>query len=267
MHKRSINNYSAFLMVPPETRGGSAVRSVQRVLDLIDTTDPSWPDVAALLREFTEAGICLDEASVAIAVKLGKQRWMAESPEGRGGEVQVTLACMSDSIVYYIRRGDLIKIGTTTDPYGRFRDLLPDEILAFEPGERPQEKQRHFRFRHLQAGGEYFRDDPELRDHIERVRSMYGAPDPDWPTTTTLGQRNASRPKKMWRLPSPTSTDTMTADQAAAELGIPDGTLRTWVHRGRLKPVGCDDRRRHFYYREHLIALRDSARTREVQRL
>jgi hypothetical protein len=82
MHKRSINNYSAFLMVPPETRGGSAVRSVQRVLDLIDTTDPSWPDVAALLREFTEAGICLDEASVAIAVKLGKQRWMAESPEG-----------------------------------------------------------------------------------------------------------------------------------------------------------------------------------------
>lgn len=262
MGKRSINSRAKFVMTRPEP-GEGPVRSVQRVLDLIDTTHPSWPHVAAILREFADAGVDIDEASAAIAVKLGMQRWDDGRPQPC---TQTTLASASRSIVYYIRRGSLIKIGTTVDPYTRFRDLIPDEILAVEPGGRAQEQMRHRQFQHLRAGGEYFRDEPELRDHAGRIRDTYGAPDPEWPTTDKLARRTA--PKTMWLLPSPKSTETMTAAEAVAELGIKDATLRGWVHRGLIQVAGRDSyMERQVFYREHLIALRDSPRKRIVQRL
>lgn len=264
MRKRSINSKATPVMGPRPDGESGAAPAVQRALDLIDTAHPSWPSVAIVLREFTAAGIDLDEMSAAMAVKLGRQRWEDGRPDPQCKGVQMTLAPFSDAIVYYIRRGGLVKIGTTADPYGRFRDLVPDEILAFEPGDRAQEQERHRQFMHLQVGGEYFRDDPELRAHIGRLRKLHGAPDPDWPTTATLQRRKAAR--KVWQLPSPTSTETMTAAQAVAELGIKDVTLRGWVHRGRIHVAGYDDMGRHLFYREHLAALRDSTRARLVQR-
>lgn len=230
-----------------------ARRSVQAVLSLIDTTDPSWPTVAGILQEFAAADIELDAVAVSIAVKLGQRRWAAEDmPEE---DRQATLA-EAASIVYYIRRGDLIKIGTTVDPRQRFSDLLPDEILAVEPGSFPDERRRHRQFHHLRCAGEHFRDSPELRDHIQRIRSLHGDPDPTWQTSVTAGKR------RVWCLPLPKSTETVTAADAEVELGIKDSTLRGWVHRGRLRPAGRDHRRRHVFYREQLIVLRDSARTR-----
>ena len=105
--------------------------SIKAVVDLVDTTDPASQAVAAILQEFTAAGIDLDETSVTMAVKLGKRRWGTEEPSLQ--HEQATLAS-TGSIVYYIRRGELIKIGTTIAPQSRFADLLPDEILAIEPG-------------------------------------------------------------------------------------------------------------------------------------
>lgn len=161
-------------------------RSIQRILSLVDTTDPAWPHTAAALREFTEAGIGLDESTIPLAVKLGKLR----SEKSGDADLQLssppeTLAA-SGSIVYYLRRGSLIKIGTTADPHSRFRDLLPDEILAYEPGGRPEETARHRQFWHLHERGEYFSDAPDLRGHIARTRSAYGEPDPSWPTVASL---------------------------------------------------------------------------------
>jgi hypothetical protein len=227
---------------------------VQEVLDIIDTTHPSWPNVAAVLREFTGAGIAIDKTSAAMAVKVGRQRWGGDDPEPATAAVQATLASMSQAIVYYILRGRLIKIGTTTDPPSRFEALMPDEILAIEPGGRPLEVARHRQFRHLKETGEHFRDAIELRDHIGRTRELYGPPDPSWPTTANSHERKNAK----WHMPPPLSTEAMTAMRAAEMLGIPEPTIRGWVFRGLLPLAGRDERRRHIFYLEHLLALRDS---------
>lgn len=229
--------------------------SVQAILDLVDTTDPAWPAVAAVLKEFTDAGVELDASSVPLAVKLGRQRWATEGILTEEASRQTPLASGADLIVYYLRRSDLIKIGTTTNPAVRFGDLLPDEILAVEPGGRAEEVRRHRQFRHLRGCGEYFRDAPELRDHISSIRSMYGEPDPSWPTAA-----NRARPRRAWELPLATSVETMGATEAASKLGIPESTIRQWAHRKRLPLAGRDERGRQIFYVEHMVLLRDSGR-------
>jgi Helix-turn-helix domain len=232
-----------------------AHRSIQQLLSLIDTSDPAWPLAAGILREFAEAGVELDAPVVAAAVKLGKHRHAGSSAE-INTERQRVLAVAAGAIVYYGRRADLIKIGTTTSPRSRFGDLLPDEILAFEPGSHEEETLRHRQFKPLRVTGEYFRDAPELREHIRQIRSLYGDPDPSWPT---MGRGCAE-----WRAAPAVSTETMTTAQAESELGINPNTLYAWVHRGRLKPAGNDGWRRQVFYREHLIELRDTPQRRMI---
>ncbi|MFD0405603.1 hypothetical protein ACFVHV_09730, partial [Kitasatospora sp. NPDC127116] len=103
-------------------------RSIAPALALIDTGSPAFAAVAEVLQEMKASGIELTEDSVAIAVKLGEQRHCrsAEALPVASSERR------SPPIVYYIRRGDLLKIGTTVNPVRRFNSLLPDEILAFE---------------------------------------------------------------------------------------------------------------------------------------
>ena|ERR1700722_17507603 len=101
----------------------------------------------------------------------------------------------ADSIVYYIRRGQVIKIGTTVDPAGRFTSLMPDEILAFEPGTAEVEKLRHRQFQHLRCQGEHFSAEPELMEHVRELRQTHGDPDPSWPTVASLGVK---MPDKKW---------------------------------------------------------------------
>lgn len=232
---------------------------VQRILEVIDTTDPAWPAIAGALRELIAAGIDIDASVAVAAVKLGRQRCPASVP-GPKLPVQLGLASATDSIVYYIRRGDLIKIGTTKRPRHRFSCLMPDEILAFEPGARPKESQRHTEFKHLRYNRrrEYFLPGPELLTHARRIRSVYGDPDPSWPTATT--------PSEALRHAAVKSTETMTAREAETSLGINRATLRSWVIRGRLQATGIGEERRHLYYREHLITLRDSPREGRVVR-
>ena len=143
--------------------------SHQALLRLVDMTDPSWPHTAAILREMKDAGVEIGEAALTIASKMGARRFaMAAAAPRRGrrpAHHQATLTGTSDSIVYYIRRGDSIKIGWTADPVQRFKDLMPDQILAFEPGDVEQETLRHRQFDHLRQHGEHFRRAPELTDH------------------------------------------------------------------------------------------------------
>lgn len=102
---------------------------------------------------------------------------------------------MAGSIVYYIRRGQAIKIGSTTNPMTRFTVLMPDEILAFEPGATTEERKRHRQFQHLRCFGEHFKPDPELLEHALDLRRIHGDPDPAWPTVAIL-ERAPVSPKR-----------------------------------------------------------------------
>jgi hypothetical protein len=79
-------------------------------------------------------------------------------------------------VVYYLRLGDSVKIGTTFNPRQRFAVLLHDEVLAFELGDRAVERQRHAEFAADRLGtSEWFELTPRLRAH---VTALAGGRDP-----------------------------------------------------------------------------------------
>jgi hypothetical protein len=72
-------------------------------------------------------------------------------------------------VVYFIRNGNRIKIGTTTDLYQRVRRLAlrTDHVALILPGSRDTERSLHRRFAALRVGNtEWFRDQAPLSDFI-----------------------------------------------------------------------------------------------------
>ncbi len=67
-------------------------------------------------------------------------------------------------VVYYLRHGDRVKIGTTANPRQRFGAIWHEEVLAFERGDRRLEHRRHEQFAADRfAGSEWFRLTPAHR--------------------------------------------------------------------------------------------------------
>lgn len=93
---------------------------------------------------------------------------------------------MSDSVVYYIRRGDHIKIGRTADFRSRMGKLRPDEVLAVEPGGHEVETARHRQFREHHIAGhpegiEWFHRGDDLLAHIAELAATRDVPElPRW---------------------------------------------------------------------------------------
>jgi MerR family regulatory protein len=230
--------------------------SHQALLRLIDMSDPAWPSIAGVLREMTDAGVEIGEAALVIAAKVGTHRFATATvkahPGRRPASHQATLSGTSDSIVYYIRRGDLIKIGTTADPVTRPGRLMPDKILAFEPGDADQETLRHRQFDHLRCHGEYFRSAPELSDHIRQLRHLHGKPDPSWPTTATPRRHRGKRPADS--LPPLISRERLTAAEASERFGISPHAVWYWARSGLIDQAGEDDNGHRLFYAEHLLA-------------
>ncbi|MDT3329295.1 GIY-YIG nuclease family protein [Microbacterium aquilitoris] len=79
-------------------------------------------------------------------------------------------------VVYYLRFRDRVKIGTSATPRRRLAAIMHDELLAFEPGDRHVEHQRHVEFADLREGGEWFTLTGDLATHIADVRSRIGEP-------------------------------------------------------------------------------------------
>jgi hypothetical protein len=233
-------------------------RSVAPLLALVDTSDPAFTQIAEALQSMKTAGVELDEAAVTIAVKLGRQKYADSQP---GAWRKRHNRPDRKSIVYYIRRADLIKIGTTADPHSRFSDLRPDAILAFEPGDHESEMRRHRQFAWCRVGkrGEYFRQTPGLLAHIENLRQQHGDPDPMWPTVQTIG-KGSLRTRAKVELPEPTSNEVVTAADGAKRFGMNKNTVASWVHRGVIGPVGTDEAGRPVYYVDHMRFLIERSR-------
>lgn len=71
--------------------------------------------------------------------------------------------------VYFVRLGNLVKIGFTTNMTRRMQDVPHEEILGIAPGTKVDERQCHAAFAHLRATGEWFRAEPELLAFIADV--------------------------------------------------------------------------------------------------
>lgn len=71
--------------------------------------------------------------------------------------------------VYFVRLGDRIKIGFTTDLDSRMKVVPHEEILAVMPGTMRDERRCHAAFQHLRTVGEWFRVDEALLTFIARL--------------------------------------------------------------------------------------------------
>jgi hypothetical protein len=84
--------------------------------------------------------------------------------------------------VYYVRVGDLIKVGTTSQLDKRMHAYPPDSVLlAVEPGGEEVEGRRHRQFRHLLAHRkEWFHPGADLLAHIAALPADQVRPHPGW---------------------------------------------------------------------------------------
>jgi hypothetical protein len=90
----------------------------------------------------------------------------------------------SEEVVYFIRGGDAIKIGRTSNLAARLRSLatasaVPLELLASVPGGRMEETRLHRQWRHLHIRGEWFQASDELLCYIREQVAGDLAPKPD----------------------------------------------------------------------------------------
>jgi hypothetical protein len=104
--------------------------------------------------------------------------WVCAVCEWRVGEVlDGELPPPRVDVVYYIRFGDRIKIGTSANPRQRLARLWHDDVLAFERGDRLVERRRHEQFAALRQGtSEWFSPAPVLDRHIAELAA--GVDDP-----------------------------------------------------------------------------------------
>jgi hypothetical protein len=76
-----------------------------------------------------------------------------------------------DPIVYYMRLGNRVKIGTTTNLPLRREAIQSEEVMVIEDGGYKLEASRHRQFADLRTSGEWFRWEEPLISHIERLRA------------------------------------------------------------------------------------------------
>lgn len=228
-------------------------RSIRRLFDLIDTEDPALPYIAAAIQRRHDTGALVDAAGVIEATQEGRAAHL------RAQEAK-DLPAYPESIVYYIRRAHLIKIGTTRRPRPRFWELLPDEILAWEPGDRFTESSRHRQFACCRIrGSELFHQTDELLDHISATRDEHGRPNPEWPTTQTI----ESLAGLLITPEAPVSPELVTVAKGAEILDLRVGTINVWVHRGKIKAQAVDWQGKPLYRLDDLrsVSSRGRART------
>lgn len=104
--------------------------------------------------------------------------WLCAVCEWRHGEIpDPDLPVPRVDVVYYLRYGDRVKIGTTADPRRRLAAIRHDEVLAFERGDRLRERRRHEQFAaERYPRTEWFRLSDPLRAHIDVLAA--GVEDP-----------------------------------------------------------------------------------------
>ncbi|MDP9949138.1 MULTISPECIES: GIY-YIG nuclease family protein [Streptomyces] len=152
--------------------------------------DPEDPALTEILLELGRIGGELmnlsdpDDDTVRMAIRLGRARYERIRTQVPKQSCRRSAREAADGVVYYIRRGAMVKIGTTVDLYRRMSALLPEEVLAVERGSHAKETELHRVFRHLRVPGqrEWFYAGRELQAHIEEVLDRNGPPPSGLPT-------------------------------------------------------------------------------------
>lgn len=92
------------------------------------------------------------------------------------------------SVVYYLKLGNRVKIGTSTNLKARLKAVPYEILIAVEPGGNALERRRHAQFANLRRNGEWFEATQELLEFAVTVRQEHGEPVGVW---NSLVERHA----------------------------------------------------------------------------
>lgn len=148
---------------------------VNLLSELVDVDDPAFPEIMQVVLELRALELDLTEELVRHAIKLGRKRCMVADQywkriRERHPLSHKTIDAAEKSLVYYMRIGNRVKIGVTTNLAERMKSIHPEELMAIEPGGYDLEQERHSQFCQLRSHGEWFRLEEPLAGHIERLQ-------------------------------------------------------------------------------------------------
>jgi hypothetical protein len=151
--------------------GCDAMRSEDVPLPLCETHFAVAADWSSRTQGVTDL---LPSACLACGSRIGARYpsgWVCAVCEWRYGDVPDSdVAPPRVDVVYYLRNGDRVKIGTTANPRQRFAAIWHEEVMAFERGDRRRERYRHEQFAADRLGGsEWFDLTPAIAEHVDIV--------------------------------------------------------------------------------------------------
>lgn len=164
--------------------------------------DPTYGDVCdscglKIARRFRERMIWEDRQVQ--DAKRQKEREAKAERARREAAARPALAeslTQRESVVYYVRIADHVKIGYSKNLINRLHALRVEvsDVLAIEPGGRSIEQQRHEQFGHLRikAKWENFTPGDDLDTHIKALRDEFGIP--VWLTPPRTNRRALATP-------------------------------------------------------------------------
>ena len=145
------------------------------------------------------------------------------------GRKVTTNSAEQPGYVYYLRVGDLVKLGYSANPRERLRQYPPGSVLlALEPATPALERVRLDQFAEsLLWGNEWFASTPELEAHIRKMKSTHGLTNYMQPTYGVGGATG----RKDIAVPSQAS-QWLTIAGAATSIGVSTKTIRRWIASG-----------------------------------
>lgn len=154
------------------------------LLKLVDLDDPDIEYIASSIAFLRAAGLDVTDPDIfQLAITGGRKRadeaendlslpsaQRAERDRARREANERHLERMElRSVVYYMRIGNRVKIGYTTNLRNRLNAINPEELVATEQGGPQLEAKRHQQFAQLRVHGEWFRFDGALAEHVKTL--------------------------------------------------------------------------------------------------
>lgn len=161
----------------PGDKAPAGVRGPLTGANMVDPNDPAYGEISRAAMELIGFGFDPNNPDIAQrAIEVGRERY-AKHPtyESRMGLIPKPpepFERVPGEFVYYMRIGNRVKIGWTTNLTTRLATINPEELMTTEPGNRILENARHHQFKELRTHGEWFRLEEPLIQHIEDLRGI-----------------------------------------------------------------------------------------------
>jgi hypothetical protein len=228
--------------------------SAEEHLDLATeiAADPAFTYIARYLTAASDMGFDPAEPDIMRrAMTAGRNAYEKDRRRpGSAAPADVDWGKTHPDIVYYLRQGDLIKIGTSTRLAGRINELGAQGVMVIEMGGSDVETARHRQFAaHRSHRREWFHATPELVDHIFAMRAALeqevGQPVDEWIRTRVLGRKkelyrpgaHGRKPMTRRELADVSREGFVGLDDAAKLAQVPTARIAQWCARRTLIPA------------------------------